>query len=70
MGWRYRGKINEVQGKEVGKQGKSAYSFLHSPPRPRVFLFYLYSIYIAICRPSDHNVLRPRVENRTGDVQP
>ena len=29
------------------------YKITYSPPRPRVSLLYLYSIYSAICRPSD-----------------
>ena len=32
-----------------------------------VLLLYVYSIHRAICRPSDHSVVRPQAENRTRD---
>ena len=32
-----------------------------------VLVIYLYSIHRAICRPSDHSVVRPRAEIRTRD---
>ena len=34
-------------------------SWIYRPLRPRVLLLYLYSIYSAICRPSDRTVGRP-----------